>query len=230
MNPIDTLVELDAVNTKLKDIQTSISQTEKERQLRETKESLRLRELAHNTSRRDNLQSEIKKKDVEIRTLRSQLQQVSKTPHLGSQGTSLSRKLKFAEELKGTFQSKLEAVELRILELESQAVPNLVALQTEAVTKLKDLSSARESLLSQYSQILTDKPIPAVIESEYRRISSKLITGVAIITSQSIPPGKFCTGCGMRIAHQIYNELVCGEIRNCANCLRFLKIPTEPTK
>jgi hypothetical protein len=226
---MEQLIELQGIDTKLKDLNDLLGDLPSKVQgLNEQEDSIK-NSLVDNKERLKELEVELHKKEVnvsqldgKIATLKDQLFLVTNN----KQYDALMKEVDYLKEKK----SALENESIELLEEKEQLLESIESMETELKDLTEDLSKRREKLESAISESADEK---SILERERQdrvdKIDLNIVSvydkvmgardGLAVVHVE----GTGCGGCGAHIPPQTVTEVRAEtRIHRCDICGRFL--------
>ena len=226
---MEQLIELQGIDTKLKDLNDLLGDLPSKVQgLNEQEDSIK-NSLVDNKKRLKELEVELHKKEVyvsqldgKVDTLKDQLFLVTNN----KQYDALMKEIDYLKEKK----SVLEDESIKLLEEKEQLLESVASMETELKDLTEDLSKRREKLESAISESADEK---SVLERERQdrvdKIDLNIVSvydrvmgardGLAVVHVE----GTGCGGCGAHIPPQTVTEVRAEtRIHRCDICGRFL--------
>ena len=226
---MDQLIELQGIDTKLKDLNDLLGDLPSKVQgLNEQEDSIK-NSLVDNKKRLKELEVELHKKEVDVSQLDGKVATLKDQLFLVTNNKQYDALMKEIDHLKEK-KSALENESIELLEEKEQLLDSVESMETELKDLTEDLSKRREKL---ESAILESADEKSVLERERQdridKIDLNIVSvydrvmgardGLAVVHVE----GTGCGGCGAHIPPQTVTEVRAEtRIHRCDICGRFL--------
>jgi len=226
---MEQLIELQGIDTKLKDLNDLLGDLPSKVQgLNEQEDSIK-NSLVDNKKRLKELEVELHKKEVDVSQLDGKVDTLKDQLFLVTNNKQYDALMKEIDHLKEK-KSVLEDESIKLLEEKEQLLESVASMETELKDLTEDLSKRREKLESAISESADEK---SVLERERQdrvdKIDLNIVSvydrvmgardGLAVVHVE----GTGCGGCGAHIPPQTVTEVRAEtRIHRCDICGRFL--------
>ena len=226
---MEQLIELQGIDTKLKDLNDLLGDLPSKVQgLNEQEDSIK-NSLVDNKKRLKELEVELHKKEVYVSQLDGKVDTLKDQLFLVTNNKQYDALMKEIDHLKEK-KSVLEDESIKLLEEKEQLLESVASMETELKDLTEDLSKRREKLESAISESADEK---SVLERERQdrvdKIDLNIVSvydrvmgardGLAVVHVE----GTGCGGCGAHIPPQTVTEVRAEtRIHRCDICGRFL--------